>query len=420
MTQTQIENLKQLLREGSYWQALQLPPNSPWSTTAICIAKTEQMCLNDAETLDLLATIREDICNAGYIPAGRLCDDIAKRFGEEFHHRLIKEDRLLKESLWQDCIREMMSDLTTADGIISAKSSIGWFLRNRAIALANKTEDSLFNKQISEDIAAQALNKSVVAIEIACQYMPEDDDLANDLVKIKEETANLYCGRGIQRINQAQKRFFTKMENLASRNSGGSPASINETTRRFFVDTKNEINAGIADLNRAVVLDNGNKKAGEQLKIAQQILNSIEQKNTEVNRLNQENNLVEDFERGISRINEATKKLNDSRQALLARIRSGNITDLLKEIPQSYIFEYKNTSRPEVLLSALVAKMELDHVCQAIDEVKDGITDMEKVRKTLPRNKHIVSQLDQANKLLKDLNKELAVLESKASLPRKW
>ena len=69
MTMTQIATTKHLLKEGLYWEALGLAPNSDWHDTRIRIAEVELACRNDHEILTLLGEAGTDLRCSDYLAA---------------------------------------------------------------------------------------------------------------------------------------------------------------------------------------------------------------------------------------------------------------------------------------------------------------------------------------------------------------
>ena len=100
---------KGLLKEGFYWEALRLSPNSPYHKIVIRIAEMEQSCQGDQEAMVLLAQARQDLMGDKYPPARELCDKLFTLIGDEFSYSFIGQDIITRESMWRRDFRPNLS-----------------------------------------------------------------------------------------------------------------------------------------------------------------------------------------------------------------------------------------------------------------------------------------------------------------------
>jgi len=396
---------KQLLKDGLYWEALGLAANSPWGEIDMQIAVLEQQYQRDQEVLVILAAARRDLQSGYYPPAREFCDEISANLGAQFRRRTIEEDTLLWECLWQTHFKDRVSEFKTPQGINRVKSACVMFLRNNAIKLANCAQEEFSAKTICRDVAIQAVDKSISGLETALRYSPRNSDIEEQLNKIREAAAYLYCNRGIEHINQAQQDFNAKMESLVSQKIRGNPNSLMERARSLLEATIKEIRGGIEDIERAKSLDEDDEHIKDQLGKAHELLESFErQRNTQMEP-GHNHSEADSFNRGIERINKAIDNWNTVRKALVAKIKPSDIADVMKRMPGNHT-TVPSEKELEKILAILVVELGSNDLQRAISEVKAGIADIDKAQKIHPDNTHIEDQLRQVKKILDELQHE--------------
>jgi hypothetical protein len=264
------EQTKRLLREGFYWEALRLPPGSPYPMIVKRIAEMEQSCHGDREALTLLDEARQGLRSGNYPAARRFCDDVFSKLDDQFSQRIFGEAVISREGFWQELIRPRLHTFSDDPDGRDIKHILADTIFHIGVTLVNKAQEKLVSNSITSSTAIRAINKGIRALEIAQIYSDNPEPAGEQLKTAKKLTSSLYCNRGVQRINKAQEDLNTKLKKM-------SPDDIMGVEFRNALNTAiTETQEAIADIEKAQQMDSEDSHVQEQLEIANDLLNRLD------------------------------------------------------------------------------------------------------------------------------------------------
>ena len=359
--------IKRLLKEGLYWEALNLPPGSSMGEIMLRLAELKQSFQGDQEALALLAEAKQDLQSGRRYPSDReLCDSFFKKLGNDFQQRIINEVIITREQIWREYIRQKPKP----------QAELAEFMLSLGTDLAEDLQKQLKAERIELDIAHEAADKSIHALEIA-QIYAED----RKLVLALQTTlgCSLYCNLGVAQINQAQKKVNSVMGRVHRGVTNGREVSLRSLTNTF--DTAlSEIREGIKDIEKALQFDSQNEKVREQLKEGKGILDSIKRDREGIRELLNKKAVASYCNQGIERINRAQEELKGTVDSIFQENAPGDAE-----------------AQPERLREAFN---------RAIAEVKEGTADIERALQTDNQNPKVREQLKDAKRILEQITKE--------------
>ena len=297
ISQQGIKQIKRLLKEGLYWEALNLLPGSSMKEIMLRIAELRQSCQGDQEMLVLLSEAKQDLQSGRYPSDRELCDGFFERLGNDFQRSILNEVIITRERIWREYIRQRPNP----------QSELAKEMLNQGAGLAKDTQERLQAERIGLDTAREAIDKSIHALEIAQIYSDNPEHVAALRMRLG---CSLYCNLGVERINRAQEELNSAMDAVQSKTSSGrfdinsliaeklgtlsnldpdvlkhvlsSPDSREALLEALIPGIReaqshaiSEVEAGITDIEEAKRLDSHNQHINDQLKTTRQILENI-------------------------------------------------------------------------------------------------------------------------------------------------
>jgi hypothetical protein len=189
-----IANTKKLIREGLYWQALKLPPDTNMGEIDLRIFGYVQVVNNDREFVQMLNNVRRHFSNNSY-------QKVYTEFWEMLSTKLddnhtqpvlyITEENISRETVWGNQIEPTL-DLPDNSSIKNAKSSLVEHFRNAGFELAEKGQSPPQQANTSENwtIAIKALKKSVYCLDIAYDYA-NNKIITDSITKLRNQAKDI-------------------------------------------------------------------------------------------------------------------------------------------------------------------------------------------------------------------------------------
>jgi TM2 domain-containing membrane protein YozV len=380
VSQRGIKQLKRLLKEGLYWEALNLPPSSSMREVVLRIAELRQSCQGDQEALALLSEARQDLQSGRYPSDRELCDGFFEGLGNGFQQSTLNEVIITREHIWRECIRQKPNP----------QSELSKTMLSLGGDLATNVQDGLQSERIELAAARQAAHKSIHALEIA-QIYAEDPKYVLDLrAKLG---SSLYCNLGVERVNRAQNNFKSVVDSSLREIATGDADVLLSRLNNAFDIAAFEIREGIEDIEKALGFDSQEPTVRQRLKEGKELLDSITRDRDRVMELVGKKTAAFYCNRGVERINRAQRSLQAAMETTQLRSSSGRFDQ-------------------ESLLQLLIPGIQQLRAL-VISEVEAGIADIEEAKRLDPHNQHINDQLKTARQILENVGGRVEELSSK-------
>jgi len=169
-----IAKKKKLIREGLYWQALELPPDTNMGEIDLRVFDYMQEANGDREFKQMLNNLRRHFSTNSY---QKVYEQFWGTLSIKLNDNVVQpvlgiiEENISKETVWGKKIEPTL-DLPDNSSIENAKTSLVEHFRNAGFELAEKGQSPPLVANTSENwaIGIKALKKSVYCLDIAYDY----------------------------------------------------------------------------------------------------------------------------------------------------------------------------------------------------------------------------------------------------------
>ena len=201
LTLEQIEEKKKLIKQGLYWEALDLPQESTTGQIVLRIASLRQSANNDADFRRLLNIVRRD-CQSGNYPTVRrqVWDELFPKLNEVVAAPVLNldDEDISPETIW-NCISDKLSS-PKSEVTLRVRSALTDKFRTIAVNLGNNAQ-----KQAPQDHptrenvtkAIKAVKKCIFCLKLAGnytdnpQYIKQQLSVATDIERDYEKVAGI-------------------------------------------------------------------------------------------------------------------------------------------------------------------------------------------------------------------------------------
>lgn len=203
LTPGQIEDKTKLIKQGLYWEALDLRQESTTREVVLRIASLRQSTNNNEDFINLLNIVKRDLQSGNYL-AGRLqvWEELFPKLTESVAVSVlnIDEEDISRETVWKECISENLSRMN-GEVIKRVQAALTDRFIRAAVVLAMKAQEIAPSTQLTRQNvvrAIKALKKSIFCLRLAEAYTSNRQDIRHNLdiaTKIEldlEQVARIY------------------------------------------------------------------------------------------------------------------------------------------------------------------------------------------------------------------------------------
>lgn len=203
---------RNLIRQGLYWEALDLPRDCNMKDVVLRIAELRRSADRDQEFSTMLVQVKNDFATGNYPAARELCDDFFTRIGDDFvyqkYQMLVGDNEVIKrEDVWA----EFRGHLPYGDCRRLIKSSLTPRMRSLAVDIINEAQEKLQKHEIDADTALKAASKSIKALEVARHFSDKPGEIEAEISKVQDIYDTLKLAK-VEEIKQQLDRFEIDLE----------------------------------------------------------------------------------------------------------------------------------------------------------------------------------------------------------------
>lgn len=181
LTPEQTAEKEKLIRQGLYWEALDLPSDSSTKDVVVRIAELRQVGNGYHNFVTLLATVRNDFTTGNYGTVRRLWDELLPKLNSAATGRVlnIAEEDMSWETIWAKCIGNNLHYSQTV-AVEVVRDKLRAYFRNAAVELANEAQRQAPGNGLTQQNVARAikaLKKSVWCLKITEAYASNLQDI---------------------------------------------------------------------------------------------------------------------------------------------------------------------------------------------------------------------------------------------------
>jgi len=209
LTLKEIAAKKNLIRQGLYWEALDLSRDCSMKDIALRIAELKQACGGDQEFSLLLTQVKNDFATGNYLDARRIYDDFFTRMGDEFsYHKLVVDDEVVsREEMWA----EFRCQISYPNCLQTIREKLTSRMRNLGVSIVNETQEKLLKHKIDARMALRATSKSIKALEIARVYSDEPTEIEEAIAKVQDIYDNMQLAK-VEEIKERLDKFEISLD----------------------------------------------------------------------------------------------------------------------------------------------------------------------------------------------------------------
>jgi len=196
LTPEQIGKKTRLIKQGLYWEALDLPHESSTKDVVLRIAGLRQSANNNRGFVDLLNAVKKDLQSGNYSAVRlQVWEGLFPKLSEAVADPVlgIDEEDISREAVWGECISQNLSR-SNGEVVTAVRASLGDKFRAAAVALATKAQEHAPPDRLQQQnvtLAIRALKKSIFCLELAKEYANDRQNILHNL-RVAEEVEGQY------------------------------------------------------------------------------------------------------------------------------------------------------------------------------------------------------------------------------------
>jgi hypothetical protein len=186
LTPGQIEDKTRLIKQGLYWEALDLRQESTTKEVVLRIASLRQSANNDEEFVKLLNIVRRDFASGNYHSVRlQVWEELFPKLNEAVSSSVlgIDEEDISRETVWEKCISENLSRMN-GEVIKRIQASLTDRFKAAGVGLGNTAQEQAQSTRLSPQNVAgaiKALKKSIFCLRLAEAYASNRQDIRHNL-----------------------------------------------------------------------------------------------------------------------------------------------------------------------------------------------------------------------------------------------